>query len=397
MDHSRVNMQCVWERCMRMIVWCLIKNVTPKKDVTNLRDEEGAGPQDEPRGDTQEMVDEDGLRFRNSSANTSEPKKEDLRDQGGGPAAGERPESGGQTHKSGGPRRPHLAILGLWGLAIGGCQGFLLFVWPKEISDPSLMYGILDNWIFCLLAFWAGVLSCRGGWLESRGGRSGGGPSSAALAEQPSQERSSLLPREDQDAVPTLMEGADQNNGGISCREFGVSLALSTLMGLSLFVLNAVEWKNDGPRSLGNMPPESATSVGLEDALAIANRKHPVPLGFGLGLFGVSTFVVFLYSFKRWGNRGGSSYSKFVWDAAYAVFIIHDIVIALLFWGWAAIVDKQTTQQGFVWLPTSRVGATKTGDGWLWGGFFFVFLSATVSSWILGWLLKQAPGLRDIL
>jgi len=143
-------------------------------------------------------------------------------------------------------------------------------------------------------------------------------------------------------------------------------------------------------------------AILLLHLLSMAKSNIWIAVGFFCvaGLFCVDMSVAVLEFFQT--NLDFSTrFSRFLSDAAYAVYIIHPVVVVGMTWlfvfvyeqlGWGAVVFPLGSFHSYEPLEGSGDGALTLFLGWL-----FVVVSSQLIVWPLGWCVKQLPVLKHIL
>lgn len=308
-------------------------------------------------------------------------------------------------------KRPSLLVLWAWGLAIGGAQGLLVSVWPAGVI-PKICYAPVGQFLMDIMGFWAGVLAFRNGWIAdeettarspvpspsrferprpTRGvrGPPGSGAESVKDSGSLSNDGADTLPRrriqerQTQHAHP-VTGGVEQNSKVL----FNSFSGFECLLSASASVLIGI------------------VSLNYHGVFLPLFLKHS-----SLGVAAVSNMVASLYIFKRFCNSPHTAWSKYLSEAAYAVYIVHDLFTILAWWLWVAVVDRvlvgrETSEAGgsssfFAWprqsMADGHFRGTEAEAAWLWYGFLFACLVSVGVSWPLGWRLKQVRGLRGVL
>ena len=260
------------------------------------------------------------------------------------------------------PPRPPLRRLLLWGGGLGLLQGVLMVLIPG--GDFAFMPLTLGSLPFDVAFFCAGIAARRGAWLETP-----------------------LTPA-----------------------ELGLAWRVSTVFGTAVFgatIANYV-WLQATPAGASEPPPPLYPSPAFPYPNCNLADDGPasvcgaVSLAWTLGLLGGAAGVfcagwcaLLLDLFRRRCNGPRSRLATELGASAYAVYLLHPLVVVPLTVGYAALL-RDALGVPVVFNP-GHASASHVGEPALWAGWAALTAAALAISWTLGAVVRRLPGCRAVL
>lgn len=185
-----------------------------------------------------------------------------------------------------------------------------------------------------------------------------------------------------------LSSGLD--NLSMTARVVSIVMSIGYIIGV--FATFLVTYLNGG----GGYMPSRDSGNDANDERGRGFNTSILVLNLLSGIFTVTFSLNVLLFFRRYFNFE-SARTKFFANAAYALYLVHPVVVVLFTWSYVAMLNARSSDTVVFALNSTRSSSHLTNDSLVWSGWIYTSAMSLFVGWPVASYLRSLPGLSNIL